>query len=248
MLNHLKVLSIAHRGSSGEAPENTMAAFKLAIEERADAIELDVHLSKDQHIIVCHDDSVNRTTNGTGSIGDMTVDELKRLDAGAWFKPVFAGETLPLLEEVFELVPEHIMINIEIKNSHGGQMLSRISEYIKRYNRAESVVVSSFDHRCLKQLKVLDPTIRIGVLLSHQLVDVAQYMDLMGVEVYSIHPNHKLADSEELLRLSEKGYKVFPYTIDQDSQFQEVIDAGASGIITNYPGKLKRLLQRLYSQ
>src|SRR4051812_48518505 len=112
MLKPNKVLTIAHRGSSGETPENTMIAFKRCIEEGSDAIELDIHLSKDNKIIVCHDDTVNRTTNGMGYIRELNSSELKQLDAGSWFAEEFAGETLPLLEEVFELVPDHIMINV----------------------------------------------------------------------------------------------------------------------------------------
>lgn len=238
MLNQSKVLSIAHRGSSGEAPENTLAAFRLAVEQQADGIELDVHLSKDQQIVVCHDETVDRTTNGTGMIRDMNAEELKKLDAGSWFHPQFSTETIPLLEEVFQLVPDHMIINIEIKNSDGGQILQHLSQHIKRYHRTNSVIVSSFDHRCLKELKLMDPTIRIGLLLAHQLVDLVQYVDLMGVEVYSIHPHHAIADPGEMRRLIEKGYKIFIYTIDQEAQFQKAMEAGITGIITNYPQRL----------
>ncbi|AXF55531.1 glycerophosphodiester phosphodiesterase family protein [Salicibibacter kimchii] len=107
---------IAHRGYSREAPENTFAAFRRAIEKGASGIELDVHVSKDGELVVMHDDDVSRTTNGKGLVRDMTASELKRLDAGSWFGEPYRGEEVPFLEEVLHFVPPEVLINIEIKN------------------------------------------------------------------------------------------------------------------------------------
>jgi len=101
-------LVITHRGAAGEAPENTLASFQLALEQKCDMMELDIEITMDEQFIICHDDSVNRTTDGAGLIREMTVQQLKGLDAGSWFDPAFTGERLPLLEEVFELVPPSI--------------------------------------------------------------------------------------------------------------------------------------------
>src|SRR5512135_2857797 len=108
-------LVIAHRGSSAYAPENTLAAFRLAAEQEADAIELDVDLTRDGHVIVMHDATVDRTTDGHGRVADLTLDEIRRIDAGAWKGAAFNGERVPLLEEVFEAVGQRMLINVEIK-------------------------------------------------------------------------------------------------------------------------------------
>src|SRR5690625_6609337 len=113
----MKPLIIAHRGASGNAPENTLAAFQLAVEEGADGIELDVHLSKDGELVVIHDDTLDRTTNGTGRVQDKDLDELKTYDAGSWFDSKFASERIPLLQEVIDILPDDVFLNVEIKNS-----------------------------------------------------------------------------------------------------------------------------------
>ncbi|HEY8531638.1 MAG TPA: glycerophosphodiester phosphodiesterase family protein, partial [Limnochorda sp.] len=113
-----KPLILAHRGASAEAPENTLAAFRLALEQGADGFELDIHRTRDGHLVVCHDERVDRTTDGTGFIGSMTLAELKKLDAGRWFDARFAGERIPTLDEVWALVEEAggiRLLNIEVK-------------------------------------------------------------------------------------------------------------------------------------
>jgi glycerophosphoryl diester phosphodiesterase len=242
MPNLNKMRIIAHRGSSGEAPENTMIAFKRSIEEGSDAIELDIHLSKDNEIIVCHDATVNRTTNGTGYIRDMDLSALKQLDAGSWFAERFAGETLPLLNEVFELVPNHILINVEIKNKYEGHLLRPLLELIMKYNRIDSVVISSFDHKFLKLLKFQEPKIKIGVLISSNMINVMKYIDSMEIEVYSIHPNYKFMDNEDIQEVVKQGLEVYPYTIDSLEALQSAIDSGVTGIMTNYPLRLKDII------
>jgi glycerophosphoryl diester phosphodiesterase len=241
MPNLNKVLTIAHRGSSGERPENTMIAFKRSIEEGSDAIELDIQLSKDNEIIVCHDTTVNRTTNGTGYIRDMDLSTLKQLDAGSWFAKQFAGETLPLLNEVFELVPNHILINVEIKNKYEGHLLRPLLELIKKYNRTDSVVISSFDHKFLKLLKLQEPKLKVGVLISCNMVNVMKYIDSMEIEVYSIHPNYKFIDKEDIQEAVKRGIEVFPYTIDSNESLLTAINSGVTGIMTNYPSRLEKI-------
>ncbi|MDQ0896529.1 glycerophosphodiester phosphodiesterase family protein [Paenibacillus sp. V4I7] len=141
------LLVIAHRGAKGEAPENTMAAFRLGLEQGCDAIELDIHLSKDGEIVVIHDDTMHRTTDISGKVNELTLAELKQADAGRWFHEKYAGERVPLLEEVFDLVPANIMINVEVKYSYGRKLESALVELMRRKNRIHNVVVSSFDHK-----------------------------------------------------------------------------------------------------
>lgn len=237
-------LIIAHRGSKGEAPENTLAAFLLALEQHCDAIELDIHLSKDGVPVVIHDDTVDRTTNGTGAVESMTVDELKALDAGNWFDSQYAEEQIPTLAEVFELVPPSIMINVEIKGISGGRTEQELLKLLAAYDRVESVVVSSFDHKCLLRLKQAEPRIRIGLLYCSNFVNHVVAANLIGVPVYSLHPQADLIGPEDIAAAHEAGLKVYPFTINREEHMKLGIYVGLDGIITDYPGRLYSLLNK----
>ena len=152
-----KPVIFAHRGASGEAPENTLAAFKLGLAQGCDAFELDVHLSKDGQIVVIHDGTIDRTTDGLGAVNEMTVEELKAFDAGSWFDEKYRGERIPLLEEVFDITPGHIIINIEIKGSYNGQLEPALIDLLKKRDRLDTVVISSFDWKSLRYIKELEP-------------------------------------------------------------------------------------------
>lgn len=172
-----KPLIVAHRGSSGVAPENTLAAFRQAIDDRADMIELDVRMTKDSELVVLHDRSVHRTTNGRGKVLDLTLADLRTLDAGSWVSNKFAGERIPTLRQVMNILPPHLQLNVEVKTD--GQRLDSSSERRKRITFEESlillirekhfvhrVIVSSFDHRFLRRFHALDPAIPVGALYS----------------------------------------------------------------------------------
>jgi len=241
-MNTRTPLIIAHRGSAGEAPENTMAAFELALRQGCDAIELDIHLSKDGELIVCHDRTIDRTTDGSGAIREMTVTELKQFDAGRWFHEKYAGERIPLLKEVFDLVPQDIMINVEIKETYEGQIEERLLQLLRDSNRLAQVVVSSFDHKSLSRLKHIEPEVKIGLLYTMNAVDHNELADLLGVPVYALHPYGKLIDQKDILRATSHGLQVYPWTINTKDAMQQAIDKGVSGIITDFPGVLKQLL------
>ncbi|ALS29923.1 glycerophosphodiester phosphodiesterase [Paenibacillus cisolokensis] len=237
-----QILVIAHRGAKGEAPENTLGAFRLGLAQGCDAIELDVHLSKDGEVVVCHDFTLDRTTDKTGFIHDMTVAELKRADAGRWFHESYEGERIPLMEEVFDLVPPGIMINIEMKHSYGRKLEQALVELIRRKDRLRDVVVSSFDHKSLLYLKLLEPEIRIGLLYDANVVSHSGLAALTGLPVYSLHPSYRRIDKEDVRDCVRQGLQVYPYTINDEGQMRQAIDAGVSGIITDFPGRLRQLL------
>ncbi|WP_127588025.1 glycerophosphodiester phosphodiesterase [Paenibacillus koleovorans] len=234
-------LIIAHRGAMGEAPENTLAAFRLGLEQGANAFELDIHMSADGEIIVCHDETVNRTTDGKGTIRSMTVAQLQKLDAGRWYHERFAGERLPLLEEVFDLVPTDFVINVEIKDCADHQLEPRLLELLKRTGRMESVVISSFDHKSLYNLKKLEPAIKVGLLYNSNLVSHLRGASAAQMPVYSLHPHFKHIDPEDIQELIQNGYQVYPWTVNSESDLRSVMHTGASGIITNFPARLKQL-------
>jgi glycerophosphoryl diester phosphodiesterase len=242
-----KMLVIAHRGARGEAPENTLAAFRLGLEQGCTAIELDIHMSKDGELIVCHDATLNRTTDSSGTIHEMTVAELKRADAGRWFHEKYAGERLPLLEEVFDLTPSEVMINVEIKGSYGRKLEPALLQLMERKNRVENVVVSSFDHKSLMFLKLLEPEVRIGLLYDANISRHSALADTLGVPVYSLHPQYKRIDKEDVRDALARGLQVYPWTINDEAHLREAVACGVSGIITDYPGRLNGILSELGS-
>jgi glycerophosphoryl diester phosphodiesterase len=145
-----RIMVIAHRGASGYAPENTVSAFKKAIMMKADMIEFDVHLTKDGKVVLMHDKTVDRTTDGKGKVKEMTLKELKKLDAGLWFDKKFKGEKIPTLEKVLKKFKGKILFNIEIKSEGTEEEIVRL---IKKYKLEKDVMVSSFNHQFLKKIK-----------------------------------------------------------------------------------------------
>ncbi|MDG0792616.1 glycerophosphodiester phosphodiesterase [Cohnella ginsengisoli] len=239
-----RTLIIGHRGAAGEAPENTLASFRTAVTQGADAVELDIHLSADGEIVVCHDPTVDRTTDGAGSIALLTVAELKGLDAGSWFDPRYASEKLPLLEEVLALVPAGIMINIEVKCRYSIRLEKRLRQLLATYRRQDGVVVSSFDHKALARLKQAAPSLRIGLLYAADFRRHSLIATSFGSEVYSLHPDHRWLGDEDIADAMRAGLRVYPYTVNGKAEWDALIAAEVSGIITDYPGRLRAVRDR----
>jgi glycerophosphoryl diester phosphodiesterase len=205
---------------------------------------LDVHLSKDGEIVVCHDAAIERTTNGVGLIRALTTAEIKRFDAGSWFSDRFAGQTIPLLTEVLDLVSEQTMINVEIKSDYNGQTVLKLVELLRNRNRLDHVVISSFDHTCLQRVKALEPKAKIGLLYAAEIPDPVAYVKQLGVEVYSLHPNFKLIRRTDIQQVKAAGMQIFPYTINKEKDYFEMMQSGVSGIITDFPARLVKYLKQ----
>ncbi|WP_308423104.1 glycerophosphodiester phosphodiesterase [Paenibacillus marchantiophytorum] len=242
MMHKQKPLVIGHRGAAGEAPENTLASFALALEQGADGIELDVHLTKDNEIVVCHDATLDRTTNGAGWIVEKNWEELRSLDAGMWYSEAYIGERVPLLREVFDLVPRGHLINVEVKHAYEGRMEKALLAFLQASGRMEDVVISSFDHKVIRRLKVAEPEVKVGLLYTANLIDHAGYAEQIGVDVYSLHPYHHLIGDEDVKAASAANVKTYPYTVNELRDYKQLISFGVSGIITDYPGRLRKLL------
>lgn len=238
-----KPMIIAHRGAKGMAPENTLAAFQLGLSQGCEGIELDVHLTADDEIVVCHDMTLDRTTNGKGLITEKSLAEIKTYDAGLWFGDEFKGETVPTLDEVFDLVPDSIMINVEVKYAYEGRMERKLVEFLRRRNRLNPVIVSSFDHKCVRRIKQMDSEVKIGLLYQSNLLDPTAYARSFDVEVYSLHPYFQMLDAEDVLKAKKSGLYVYPYTANEEKDLLKLTDLGVSGIITDFPGRLKALMQ-----
>ena len=163
-----RLLVVGHRGSAGTAPENTMASFTAAVEAGVDMVELDIRMTKDFHFVVMHDRRVDRTTNGKGNVWELTLQQLRFFDAGAWFSPRFQGERVPTLREVMDMLPDHVGLNIEVKTDGDPRSALALEEslmlIVREGRMSGRILISSFDHRHLARLHRLDPELRLGAL------------------------------------------------------------------------------------
>lgn len=229
----------AHRGASAEAPENTLAAFGLALQRRVDGIELDVHLSRDGVPMVIHDETLERTSNGRGRVSARTAAELQRLDAGSWFAPGFSGEVVPTLEQVLQLVGAQARINIELKSSAAGEAVLQL---LQRYPESK-VLVSSFDHRLLARLRGMAPTMALGFLVDSPWWRLGLRRALAsGGE--SFHPRQEQVSRPLVLACHRAGVKVYPWTVDAPARCIELVRFGCDGLFTNRPGPVVAALRR----
>ncbi|WP_238590775.1 glycerophosphodiester phosphodiesterase [Paenibacillus beijingensis] len=241
---YLRPLIIGHRGAAGEAPENTMASFLLAVEQGCDMIELDVHLTADGKLAVIHDETLDRTTDRKGIIRGKTYAEISEADAGSWFAERFRGERVPLLEEVYEAVPQHVQINVEVKNGYGGAIEPVMDAFLGDGDRLQRTVVSSFDHKLLARMNRSRTDLKIGLLYAGRLIDHAGYAGIMGCPVYSLHPHFHSIDAEDVARAKDAGIAIYPWTANHEADLQSLIDLGVAGIITDFPVRLKRMLEQ----
>ncbi len=244
-----KVLIIAHRGASGYAPENTIIAFRKAIEMGADGLEFDVHLSKDRHLVVCHDEKIDRTTNGKGYIKDLTLKELKQLDVGSWYSKEYHNEKIPTLEEVIELTKEYdILLNIELKNGiiSYDNLEEKVIDVIRKNNIEKNVIISSFNHYSIKKIRKLDSGIETGILYVAGMVDPWLYAKYLGVD--AIHPIYYSISPKVIEGCENSNIKINTYTVNNKEHIKAIAKLGVNGIITNYPDRAKNVLDFLFDE
>ena len=238
-------LLVAHRGASGHAPENTPAAFRLALEMKVDGIELDVHMARDGSIVVIHDSTVDRTSNGRGRVGAKTLPELRSLDAGSWFnrafprkaRPEYAGQQIPTLQEVIEIVKNRARLYIEIKDPdlYPDSLEPELLSIVRQYKMRDRVVFLSFNRRALRKMRELDPTIPIALLIARLGVDpvkAARSLRAGGLAV-----RHKLLTPALAETVLGSGLSLIAWTVDSPKDLDRMIEAQVSAIITNYPDR-----------
>lgn len=237
-----KTIIYGHRGASCYAPENTFAAYNKAIEMGANGIEIDVHKSKDGHLIVCHDEKVDRTTNGIGYIKDLTLKEIKKLDAGSWFDNKFRGEKIPLLNEVLEFVKDrNIFLNIEIKNGpifYEG-IEHDIVKAVRAYDLIENTIISSFNHFSLAHIKNIDKRFKTGILYIAGMIDPWEYATKIGASY--IHPLYLTINEEIVSKSQNNGIKVNVFTVNREEDAKLMKLFKVDGIITDCPDICKRV-------
>lgn len=226
-----KILKIAHRGAKAYEPENTLAAFQKALELHSDGIELDVHLSADEHIIVIHDETIDKMTNGKGFVNTLSLSELKSFLIDGKHK-------IPTLKEVFDLVNKKCFINIELKNADTSKnVVSLIEEYITEKDwKYEHFIISSFDWNALKEVQNLNINIPIGVLTEENIDTALAFAET--IKVKAIHPYYHLLNKENVRQIQEKGFLVFPWTANTDEDIQKIKNLKVNGIITDFPDKI----------
>jgi glycerophosphoryl diester phosphodiesterase len=237
-------LVIAHRGASAEAPENTIAAFELALAQGADGIELDVHLSSDEQPVVIHDFTLERTTDGDGSVSQRSVRELKRLDAGAWHDRRFRGQRVQTLQEVLERFRDRARFWIELR---GGSAVypgieERVVSMIEIYDVVDRAFVQSFDLATIGRVRALNRDVRVGALVAQAPLDT----DLLRAEAAdAICPGEHLVTPEMLADIRRAERACYVWTVNEPAQMDRLVEWGVSGIITDRPGLLKARLGRL---
>lgn len=238
-----RCLVIAHRGASRAAPENTLAAFRLALDEGADGVECDVWPSADGVPVVIHDPQVNRTTNGTGRLRDLTRADLRTLDAGAWFDPRFKNERIPTLYEVAGQIAGRAALNIELKGRYLNPepFVAAVIEALEDAGVMAQAHFSSFHRRLLVTVRRLAPQARVGYLFARrQLLNPLRRARNCGAA--ALHPHFHLVTPALVDEAHARGLQVYPWTVDEPAIMRQLIAARVDGIITNYPARLRAVL------
>jgi len=233
----------AHRGARGYAPENTMAAFVKALDLKADGIELDVQATRDGEVVICHDHTIDRTSNGTGLLHNFTLAELKEFDFGSWFGAGFCDEPIPTLSDFFAwYVTTPLLLNIEIK--HGPVIYHGLEEKViacmnrlvpKEFDLYKRVLISSFYHPSLLKMKELDSRFKTAVLFAHRPVDVLSLIHQTNANY--VHPHWHYLEKEWITVAHSEGIGVNSYTINEQDEFNFIRDMQLDGLITDFPDR-----------
>ncbi|WP_308638286.1 glycerophosphodiester phosphodiesterase [Paenibacillus silvisoli] len=237
---------VAHRGWSGAAPENTMAAFELALKDPGiHYIELDVHLSKDGVPVVIHDHTLERTTNGNGPVEAYTYEELRELDAGSWFDAAFEGERIPSLEEVFEFTRGRCKLAVELKTMGGNYegIEEKVLALVERFEMKDQVVLSSFDHDSMKKAHDIDPSVVTGLIIFGKPTLIWEQLVYTGATSISI--DHRFATSALIEEMEARGIDIGVWTVDKPEVLARIVAAHPNvRITTNYPDRLLQLTRQ----
>jgi glycerophosphoryl diester phosphodiesterase len=245
-----KPMVVAHRGFSGKAPENTMAAFSLALKAGVSMIELDVQLSKDNKVVVIHDPTVRRTTNGDGKVSDMTLNELKKLDAGSWFNVKYKNERIPTLEEALECIAPNAWVNLEIKSTRvirkaDTKIADAAVAVVRNMGLLERVLFSSFNHKLMKYLKKHEPSAHTGVIF-HPVVHFGRMPSALakpaGAEVFVC--SKREATKRRIADAAKNNIVIGVYGIENRMDIERMISLGIHVLVSDYPDMLIKELQQ----
>ena len=236
------IKNYAHRGFCSKYPENTLLSFEKALAEGVDGIENDVQLTKDGEIIILHDESVDRTTDGTGWVKDYTLAELKKLNANEKFGDAYPVQRIPTLREYLELVKnEPIITNIEMKTGvfEYLEMEQKLVDMLREYKITDRILITSFNHFTILRMKKLAPEIKYGFLAYDWRIDAGEYTQRYGIPCY--HPDYHNLTWPVIEELKAHSIEVNPYTVDDPADIRDLIKKGVNSVITNCPDVVNRI-------
>jgi glycerophosphoryl diester phosphodiesterase len=241
-------LVYAHRGANNGAPENTLAAFFLAQQQGADGIEMDVKLTADGEVVIMHDQTVDRTTDGHGKLRNFRLAELRRLDAGSWFDSEFHGERVPTLTEIFEMLKDGILYDIELTNygTPFDNLLEKVLALVQKYGLEKNVMVSSFFPNNISHFRRLAPAIPGGVIALRGLAG-ALSRSFVGrwFAPRAVIPVHLDVTQAYIRTQKTLGRKVIPWTVNDPADMQRLVAWGVDGLITDVPELARKTLEAM---
>ncbi|WP_297870757.1 glycerophosphodiester phosphodiesterase [uncultured Oscillibacter sp.] len=240
--------NFAHRGYSGKYPENTMLAFRKAVEAGADGIELDVQLTRDGEPVILHDEQVDRTTDGTGWVKELTLAELRKLDASYLYTGQYGFNPVPTLREYCEFIRDlPVITNIEMKTGvfeYPG-MDEKVWDMIQEYHLEEKVIISSFNHYTILRMRELAPALKYGFLSETWIIDAGRYCHEHGVACY--HPMFRSLTQEAVAELKQYGLEINTYTVNTEEDVRDLAAKGIDAVIGNFPEMTRDVLASLQS-
>jgi len=241
------IWTIAHRGASGHAPENTMAAFRRAVELGATFIETDLQITRDARVVAIHDFTLDRTTNGKGQVHLLTLKQIRALDAGSWFgnrgAESFSGERVPTLKEILDFAKEHdVIFYLEIKSGPAWGIEHAVVAALRDHNASARVVILSFDPATIDSVHRLDSTMMTGFLCEHPSNDLVERTVRVGAR--QLVARGDLVTSAVVEKAHHAGLQVVAWTINEADQMRRLIATGVDGIITDYPDQLLSVIQQ----
>jgi len=266
LLDPNRIINVAHRGASGYAPEHTMPAYEMGHKKfKADYIEIDLQMTKDGQLIAMHDETVDRTTDGTGAVKDKTLEEIKKLDAGSWFNEVnpslarkeYAGLKVPTLEEIFSTYGKHANYYIETKSPEvypgmEEKLLNTLKAYDLSSDRVKpgQVLIQSFSEASLQKVKAMDPNVPLIQLMEANEVKALTDDRLTAIRQYAVGvgPSFKALTRENVSAIRAHDLLLHPYTVNEKADMVRMIDYGVTGVFTNYADRFNDVVKGLYKK
>lgn len=233
---------IAHRGASGDYPENTRVAFEKAIAAGADMIEIDCQMSQDGHVVVFHDEKLKRTAGAAGALQDKTLAQLKKLDIGRWRRHAFRGQRILTLEEALEVFAGKVDLCLELKSYRAASpgIELKVLFILSHYDYLDRTILSSFDYQCLARLRELAPESSLGVIYGAG-VNADPFLAARNLGAGSIHVQKEQASREFLCRAWEDGYDVYVWTVNEVRDMEVFAGLGVQGLISDFPARFAKL-------
>jgi len=244
-----KPLVIAHRGGSKRAPENTISSMQNGIKLQADAVEFDLHITKDLIPILIHDETILRTTNSTANtpVSDLPLSILKTLDAGSWFHTRFKNEPIPTFEEALQIIQKQAMIFIEIKEPDT-RYTKIITDLIEQYSQVDNVKILSFHKEVIDEVKRLNPNLHTVMLYSEFNQDINTVLQDPNIDSFGLGQQLAIFHSSFTKALLAANKDVYVYAVNNSLAIKRLLQIGVTGIITDVPDKTRKIIDKRYSK